>query len=144
MLVSFHECSFRLPLHPFVRGLLFFYGLEVQNLHPNSVLHIVCFITLCEAYLGMEPHWKMWRHMFSPWLSTARSGKSHVGNFTIQLRSSRQLSYLKIPFCHSFAIMSTSGSMSRILGERAIVHWSSAGVQRRVELRRRGQVQAKD
>jgi hypothetical protein len=43
------------PLHPFVRGLLFYYGLELQNLNPNTVLYIVCFIRLCEAYLGMPP-----------------------------------------------------------------------------------------
>jgi hypothetical protein len=55
MLASFYKRDFRLPLHPFVRGLLFYYGLELQNLHPNTVLHILCFIMLCEAYLGMEP-----------------------------------------------------------------------------------------
>lgn len=53
---SFFECRFRLPLHPFMQGSLFFYMLEIQNLHPNSILHIACFITLCEVYIGMEPH----------------------------------------------------------------------------------------
>ena len=28
------------PLHPFVRGLLFYYGLDFQDLAPNSFLHI--------------------------------------------------------------------------------------------------------
>jgi hypothetical protein len=54
MLSSFYERSFVLPLHLFVRRLLFFCGLEIQNLHPNSILHIACFITLCEASLGFE------------------------------------------------------------------------------------------
>lgn len=59
VLASFYERDFGLPLHLFMRGLLFYYGLELQNFHPNSVLHIVCFITLCEAYLGMPRHWKL-------------------------------------------------------------------------------------
>ena len=56
VLSSFYEHGFRLPLHPFVWGLLFYYGLELQNLHPNIVLHIACFTTLCEAYLSMSPY----------------------------------------------------------------------------------------
>ena len=39
----------------FIRGILSYYGLELQNLHPNIILHIVCFIMLCEAYLSMAP-----------------------------------------------------------------------------------------
>jgi hypothetical protein len=56
VLAPFYECVFGLPLHLFVWGLLFFYELEIQNLHPNSVLHMVCFITLCEVFLGIDPH----------------------------------------------------------------------------------------
>jgi hypothetical protein len=66
VLASFYELGFRLPLHPFVWGLLFYYALELQNLHPNTVLHTSCFIPLCEAYLGMKPHCKLWAHLFSP------------------------------------------------------------------------------
>jgi hypothetical protein len=65
VLAPFYERGFGLPLHPFVRGLLFFYGLEIQNLHPNSILHLACFITLCEAFLGVDPHWKLRRYLFS-------------------------------------------------------------------------------
>jgi hypothetical protein len=56
MLVSFYEREFVLPLHPFVCGLLHDYQLKIQNLHPNSVLHIACFIILCEEFLGIDPH----------------------------------------------------------------------------------------
>lgn len=41
----FHVLS--LPVHPFLRGLLYFYFLELHNLNPNSMLHVVTFITLC-------------------------------------------------------------------------------------------------
>lgn len=56
VVLASYERGFEVPLYPFVRGLLFYCRLEIQNIHPNSILHIACFIVLCEAYLGMEPH----------------------------------------------------------------------------------------
>jgi hypothetical protein len=46
-----------LPAHEFLRGLLFVYGVQLHQLTPNSLLHIACFITLCEAFLGIDTHW---------------------------------------------------------------------------------------
>jgi hypothetical protein len=42
--------------HRFLRGLLFVYGVQLHHLTPNSILHIACFITLCECFLGIDPH----------------------------------------------------------------------------------------
>jgi hypothetical protein len=55
VLSSFYEHRFGLPLHPFVCGLLHNYQVEIQNLHPNAILHIECFIMLCEAFMGIDP-----------------------------------------------------------------------------------------
>ena len=38
-------------LNPFVRGLIFYYGLDFHDLAPNSVLLISAFIITCEAFL---------------------------------------------------------------------------------------------
>lgn len=35
VLVSFSEHGFSLPLYPFVRVLLFYYKLEIQNIQPT-------------------------------------------------------------------------------------------------------------
>ena len=40
----------------FLRGLLNEWGLELQYLNSTGVLHITGFVTVCEAFLGMEPH----------------------------------------------------------------------------------------
>ena len=40
----------------FLCGLLNEWGLELQHLNPTGVLHITDFVTVCEAFLGMEPH----------------------------------------------------------------------------------------
>jgi len=39
------------PLHPFVRGLMFYYGLDFHDLPPNFILNISAFIVVCEAFL---------------------------------------------------------------------------------------------
>ena len=39
------------PLHPFVRGLMFYYRLDFHDLAPNFILNISAFIVVCEAFL---------------------------------------------------------------------------------------------
>ena len=41
-------------LHPFVRGLMFYYGLDFHD-PPDSILHASAFIITCEAFLRI-PH----------------------------------------------------------------------------------------
>ena len=52
------------PIHPFLRGLLEFYGLQLHNLMPASVLHIAGFVALCELFLGYEAHFALWKRLF--------------------------------------------------------------------------------
>jgi hypothetical protein len=33
-------------------------------LTPSGILHIVAFVTLCEAYMGIEPHFDLWNYFF--------------------------------------------------------------------------------
>ena len=47
------------PLHPFVWGLMFYYGLDFHDLAPNSFLHISAFIVVCEALLRIPPHFSL-------------------------------------------------------------------------------------
>ena len=54
----------RVPIHPFLRGLLEFYGLQLHNLTPASILHIAGYVALCELFLGCEPHFGLWRKLF--------------------------------------------------------------------------------
>jgi hypothetical protein len=58
----FHGLS--LPAHEFLWCLLFSYGIQLWRLTPNSVLHLAIFITICEAFLGIDPHWGLWKKDF--------------------------------------------------------------------------------
>src|SRR3989337_1596394 len=52
-------------LNPFVRGLMFYYGLDFHDLAPNSVLLISAFIIACEAFLRTPPHFGLWLKTFN-------------------------------------------------------------------------------
>jgi hypothetical protein len=61
---AFYEQGFGVPSHRFPRSLLQFYGLELQHLTPSGILHMVAFMTLSKAYMGIEPHFKLWNYFF--------------------------------------------------------------------------------
>jgi hypothetical protein len=84
----------RLPLariilssHEFLRGLLFVYGVQLHQLTPNLILHIACFITLCESFLGIEPHWILWKFLFRLRPSVALSKKPELGGAVVSVRA---------------------------------------------------------
>jgi hypothetical protein len=53
-----------LPISPFFRGLLDFYEFNLTHLNPNSILQISIFIHLCEAFLGILPHFGLWKYLY--------------------------------------------------------------------------------
>lgn len=75
-----------IPAHEFLRGLLFIYGVQLHQLMPNSILHIVCFITLCECFLGINPHWGLWRHIFLIRRNASKGAVHDVGGTIISVR----------------------------------------------------------
>ena len=62
--VPFLLRGLRFPIHPFLRGLLVFYGIQLHHLTPGSILHISGFVALCEMFLGCEAHFELWRKYF--------------------------------------------------------------------------------
>jgi hypothetical protein len=87
MFFAFLLHGLSLPAHEFLRGLLFVYGVQLHQLTPNSILHIACFITLCESFLGIDPHFLFWRSLF--WLrpSVSLSKKPEQGGACISVRA---------------------------------------------------------
>ena len=53
------------PFHPFVRGLMFYYGLDFHDLAPNFILNNSAFIVVCEAFLHIRPHFGLWLKTFN-------------------------------------------------------------------------------
>jgi hypothetical protein len=82
-LLAHIERGFGVPAGDFLRGLLFFYCIKLVHLVLNSITIISTFIHLCEAYLGMTPHFHLWRHFFE----MKKTGKAGVvGSMGFMLR----------------------------------------------------------
>ena len=68
------------PLHLFVRGLMFYYGLDFHDLAPNFILNISAFIVVCEAFLRIKPHFGQWLRLLLSnqrwWLASKQSAEA--------------------------------------------------------------------
>jgi hypothetical protein len=62
--IAFHERGFEVPTNRFMRALPHYYGVELHNFNPNSIAQPAIFVVVCEGYLGIEPHWDLWLHLF--------------------------------------------------------------------------------
>jgi hypothetical protein len=48
------------PLHAPIQS----YSLELHHLTPSGILYMVSFVTLCEAFIGIEPQLNLWSYFF--------------------------------------------------------------------------------
>ena len=60
----FFERGLGLPFSNFFSELLHYYRIQLHHLTPNSFVHISIFVHLCEAFLGIEPHFELFRFLF--------------------------------------------------------------------------------
>ena len=58
--------SVDLQCRPLSFSVVFFFHwvIQLHHLTPNSILHISIFIHLCEAFLGIEPHFNLFFNLF--------------------------------------------------------------------------------
>jgi hypothetical protein len=82
---SFFERGFNLPAGAFFRSLLYYYRLDLVHLVPNSVTIISTFIHFCEAYLGIPPHFLLWRYFLCVKSTGKRSGPVGAVMFVLRL-----------------------------------------------------------
>ena len=92
--VSFHERGFGVPASRFMRALLHHYGVELH------IAQAAIFAAVCEGFLGIDPHWDLWIHLFSVELFALTTGERKVrmavraGGSTLQLRQGRAQQYI--------------------------------------------------
>jgi len=100
---AFYERGLGHPANPFLLRSLEEWGLELQHLNPNGVLHIAGFVMLCEAFLGIDPHVNLFREIFGgrtiivkrdPAAMPADMISAPVGNFGLQQKPGKSASYL--------------------------------------------------
>jgi hypothetical protein len=99
MFLAFLLRGLSLTAHEFLCGLLFVYGVQLHQLTPNSILHIACFITLCESFLGVEPHWILWKFLFRLRPSVSLSKNPELGGAVVFARA--EVHYLEFSMAAS-------------------------------------------
>jgi hypothetical protein len=98
--VSFHERGFGVLASRFMRALLHYYRVELHNLNPNSIAQAAIFAAVCEGFLGIDPHWDLWTHLFTVEPFALTTGKKKVcmavraGGYILQLRQARVQQYI--------------------------------------------------
>ncbi|KAM0929882.1 hypothetical protein ACQ4PT_001336 [Festuca glaucescens] len=97
--IDFLIRGFSIPVHEFLRGLLFIYGIQLHQLTPNSLLHISIFVTLCECFLGIHPHWGLWKRIFYLRRNNSRNTIYNVGGVCICVRP--EVGYFDVKFADS-------------------------------------------
>jgi hypothetical protein len=105
--MAFHERGFGVPASPFMRVLLHYYKVELHHLAPNSILQATIFAAVYEGYLGMEPQWNLWLHLFRAEHFTKKAGKRgvrravHTRSCTLQVCSGRGDQYILAQLIYS-------------------------------------------
>jgi hypothetical protein len=60
---------------------------QLHQLRPNSILHIACFITLCESFLGIDSHWILWKFLFPLRPNVSLSKNPELGGAVVSVRA---------------------------------------------------------
>ena len=61
---DFVERGLAVPVSEFSHALLYFWGIQLHHLTPQSILHLSIFTYFCEAFLGILPHFHLFQHFF--------------------------------------------------------------------------------
>jgi hypothetical protein len=94
MFARFVERGLALPASDFFKGLLQYYGIEYLNLNPNGIFHISVFVHFCEAFVGIKPHWVLFRKFFRVKPQPSANNPRVVGGAGIQMREDAADQYL--------------------------------------------------
>jgi hypothetical protein len=94
MFTRFMERELALPASNFFKGLLEYYSIEYLNLNPNGIFHTSVFVHFCEAFLGIKPHWVLFRKFFRVKPQPSGNDPRVVGGAGIQMREDAEEQYL--------------------------------------------------
>ncbi|KAM0831539.1 hypothetical protein ACQ4PT_065490 [Festuca glaucescens] len=74
-------------------------GFRLHQLTPNSLLHISIFITLCECFLGIHPHWGLCKRIFYLRCNNSKNVAYNVGGVCICVHP--DVDYFDVKFADS-------------------------------------------
>ena len=96
----------------------------MHHLTPNSFVHISIFVHLCEAFLGIEPHFELFRFLFHLKPQPNRFVLDVVGGAGLQLRQRKDRVYIPYDLSNKVIKLETQVVLCRELVEKFSIHYS--------------------
>ncbi|XP_066385746.1 uncharacterized protein [Miscanthus floridulus] len=93
LFVSFVHAGLCLPASVFLHQFLGYFGVSLNHLTPNAVLHLSVFVHLCEAFLGIPPSLSLFRFFFRLKPQPRREETSVLGGCGIQFRQGLKIKF---------------------------------------------------
>jgi hypothetical protein len=94
MFARFVERGLAVPASDFFKGLLRYYGIEYLNLNPYGIFHVSVFVHFCKVFVGIKPHWILFRKFFRVKPQPSTNDPQVVGGARIQMREDVADQYL--------------------------------------------------
>jgi hypothetical protein len=101
MFARFVERGLAVPTSDFFKCLLSYYSIEYLNLNPNEIFHVSVFVHFCEAFVGIKPHWILFRKFFRVKTQPSTNDQRVVGGECIQMRKDVADQYLSYKLIES-------------------------------------------
>ena len=93
LFVSFVRVGLCLPASAFLHQFLGYFGISLNHLTPNAILHLSVFVHLCEAFLGIPPSLSLFRFFFRLKPQPRREETSVLGGCGIQFRQGLKIKF---------------------------------------------------
>ena len=91
---DFVERGLAILVSKFFHALLQFWGIQLHDLTPQSILHLPIFTHFCEAFLGILPHFHLFQHFFTLVPIPNAAKPAVVGGCELVLRPETRDEYL--------------------------------------------------
>jgi hypothetical protein len=88
-----------LPVCDFLHSHMVQYQIELVHLNPNSIIQIVIFVHLCEAYLGIPPNFPLFKNYF--FLTYQSSAANQKVICSVGLQTHPHAAFLDLPLKNS-------------------------------------------
>jgi hypothetical protein len=101
MFARFAEHGLAVPASDFFKGLLRYYDIEYLNLNPNRIFHVSIFVHFCDVFVGIKPHWVLFRKLFRVKPQPSTNDPRVVRGVGIQMREDAADQYLSYKLIES-------------------------------------------
>lgn len=95
---KFCKCELGFPISSLIKEVLAFYKIKLVHLPYNSILMLVIFTHLCEAFLGVSPDFDLFHFFYV----LNKLGKVTIGGDSFQLGNKRTELYIEFPMRSSW------------------------------------------